>query len=95
MKFTVNMTIEVDEEENILPVNYNGKEGDEQALKDILRDYLFDIDENSGNLIFKEFAPDYEYPIDNDDESYLPSSSRLREVAFISLNGKKPFLFSP
>ena len=44
MKFTVNMTIEVDEEENILPVNYNGKEGDEQALKDILRDYLFDID---------------------------------------------------
>ena len=32
------------EEENILPVNYNGKEGDEQALKDILRDYLFDID---------------------------------------------------
>ena len=44
MKFKVNMTIEVDEEENILPVNYNGKEGDEQALKDILRDYLFDID---------------------------------------------------
>ena len=44
MKFTVNMTIEVDEEENILPVNYNGKGGDEQALKDILRDYLFDID---------------------------------------------------
>ena len=38
------MTIEVDEEENILPVNYDGKEGDEQALKDILRDYLFDID---------------------------------------------------
>ncbi len=27
---------------------------------------LFDIDENSGNLIFKEFAPDYEYPTDND-----------------------------
>ena len=44
MKFTVNMTIEVDEEENILPANYDGKEGDEQALKDILRDYLFDID---------------------------------------------------
>ena len=44
MKFTVNMTIEVDEEENILPGNYNGKEGDEQALKDLLRDYLFDID---------------------------------------------------
>ena len=44
MKFKVNMTIEVDEEENILPVNYNGKEGDEQALKAILRDYLFDID---------------------------------------------------
>ena len=44
MKFTVNMTIEVDEEENILPVNYDGKEGDEQALNDILRDYLFDID---------------------------------------------------
>ena len=39
MKFKVNMTIEVDEEENILPVNYDGKEGDEQALKDILRDY--------------------------------------------------------
>ena len=44
MKFKVNMTIEVDEEENILPVNYDGKEGDDQALKDILRDYLFDID---------------------------------------------------
>ena len=44
MKFKVNMTIEVDEEENILPVTYNGKDGDEQALKDLLRDYLFDID---------------------------------------------------
>ena len=44
MKFTVNMTIEVDEEENILPVNYNAKEGDEQALKDILTDNFFDID---------------------------------------------------
>jgi|TARA_R100001509_G_scaffold137991_1_gene92084 hypothetical protein len=44
MKFTVNMVIVVDEEENILPVNYDGKEQDEQALKDILKDYLFDID---------------------------------------------------
>ena len=44
MKFTVNMTLVVDEEENILPVAYGGKESDEQALKDILRDYLFDID---------------------------------------------------
>jgi len=44
MKFTVNMTLVVDEEENILPVNYNNKEGDEQSLKDILTDYFFDID---------------------------------------------------
>jgi hypothetical protein len=44
MKFKVNILIEVDEEENILPVTYNGKDGDEQALKDLLRDYLFDID---------------------------------------------------
>ena len=44
MKFKVNMTIEVDEEENILPVTYNGKDCDEQALKDLLRDYLFYID---------------------------------------------------
>ena len=44
MKFTVNMTIEVDEEENILPVNYDNKESDEQSLKDILTDYFFDID---------------------------------------------------
>tara|TARA_R110002012_G_scaffold54244_5_gene139166 strand:- start:562 stop:735 length:174 start_codon:yes stop_codon:yes gene_type:complete len=44
MKFTVNMIIEVDEEENILPINYDGKEQDEQALKDLLKDYLFDID---------------------------------------------------
>ena len=51
MKFTVNMTIEVDEEENILPVTYGGKEGDEQALKDILRDYLFDIDDIEINSI--------------------------------------------
>ena len=27
---------------------------------------LFQFHENSGNLIFKEFAPDYEYPTDND-----------------------------
>ena len=38
------MILIVDEEENILPVNYDGKEGDEQALKDILTDYFFDID---------------------------------------------------
>ena len=44
MKFTVNMVIVVDEEENVLPVNYDGKEHDEQALEDILRDCLFDID---------------------------------------------------
>ena len=44
MKCIVNMNIEVDEEENIRPVAYGGKESDEQALKDILRDYLFDID---------------------------------------------------
>tara|TARA_X000001382_G_scaffold29547_1_gene18917 strand:- start:370 stop:567 length:198 start_codon:yes stop_codon:yes gene_type:complete len=44
MKFTVNMTLIVDEEENILPVNYDSKEGDEQSLKDILTDYFFDID---------------------------------------------------
>ncbi len=44
MKFTVSMIIEVDEEENILPINYDGKEQDEQALKDLLKDYLFDID---------------------------------------------------
>ena len=44
MKFTVNMVLIVDEEENILPVNYDGKDGDEQSLKDILTDYFFDID---------------------------------------------------
>ena len=44
MKFTVNMTLIVDEEENILPVNYDNKESDEQSLKDILTDYFFDID---------------------------------------------------
>ena len=44
MKFTVNMTLIVDEEENILPFNYDNKEGDEQSLKDILTDYFFDID---------------------------------------------------
>jgi len=44
MKFTVNMTLIVDEEENILPVNYDSKEGDEQSLKDILTDYFFDIE---------------------------------------------------
>ena len=44
MKFTVSMTLIVDEEENILPVNYDSKEGDEQSLKDILTDYFFDID---------------------------------------------------
>jgi hypothetical protein len=38
------MTLIVDEEENILPVNYNNKESDEQSLKDILTDYFFDID---------------------------------------------------
>ena len=44
MKFTVNMSLIVDEEENILPVNYDNKESDEQSLKDILTDYFFDID---------------------------------------------------
>ena len=44
MKFTVNMTLIVDEEENILPVNYDNKESDEQSLKDILTDYFLDID---------------------------------------------------
>ena len=44
MKFTVNTTLIVDEEENILPVNYDNKESDEQSLKDILTDYFFDID---------------------------------------------------
>ena len=44
MKFTVNMTLIVDEEENILPVNYDNEESDEQSLKDILTDYFFDID---------------------------------------------------
>ena len=44
MKFKVNMTLIVDEEENILPVNYDNKESDEQSLKDILTDYFFDID---------------------------------------------------
>ena len=44
MKFTVNMIIEVDEEENVLPVDCNDKTQDEQALRDILRDYFFDFD---------------------------------------------------
>ena len=44
MKFTVNMTLIVDEEENILHVNNDNKESDEQSLKDILTDYFFDID---------------------------------------------------